>query len=416
MTTTVRPEGKKRADKGVELLKELGLNPGEAFFEHGTEMMAVGDQVARRARDQFLKLATTGEAMDRLADAVQAENRIDHTVDLGDMRIGRSGLVMASDVDGARLEFGAEPVGWQRLSSYAPASIPPALRSNVNLWLGSRAGDKAVLRSRRRPQRTADGALIVDLDKPRTLYSVVSERYVRYDLDQIANDIREIMPTDSRARVRYDGSRSRVDVILQSPHHFEGGKAGTVGEPHRLMLRITSADDGSAGFKLNWAMERIRCINCTLLRDKRVIFHARHTQANLIEVAREALGAQGAALEHFATMWRSAWTDFYIDRYTKDKLSMEEAVRRIVYHGLARAPFGTKDDQVKAILAAAEAEEADDSRAAIHNAITRAAHEGAWTSRSAWVDDELEEQAADLLYVKNVLLPIPDDDREKLGW
>lgn len=59
--------------------------------------------------------------------------------------------------------------------------------------------------------------------------------------------------------------------------------------------------------------------------------------------------------------------------------------------------------------------EPGDSVAHVHNAITRAAHT-APTSKT-WADDDVEEQASELLYQKvHVLAEIPEDVRADLSW
>lgn len=383
----------------------LGIDTGTTFFAHGTEMLGVGKAKVRRDRADFLDLPTVGDAMDALGTAIQREERADHEVDLGGLSVTYGGRLHSEDIE-AWLD--PSEIGWQRLASFAPSDVPAGLRTNVNAWLGRRRGDKV----RARTRATADG-------KARELYSVVSPKYVPYDVDAIAADIAATMPADARARVRYDRSRMRTDVVLCNPHHYpDDTGTASVGEAHRLTLRVTTADDGTGGFKLRWLAERMRCRNATLLKGERTVFHASHRREDLGKAIGEALAAQGQVMETFASVWRDAWKSYYLDGSRKgDKLDADAALRRIAYHRLVQIP-GVRGAEATydALRLAYDAEGGDGSVASVHNAITRAAHQTpvSWSSR--WADDETEEQASNLLYQKvHVLAAISDEDAEAVA-
>ncbi|TMQ18025.1 MAG: hypothetical protein E6J91_08885 [Deltaproteobacteria bacterium] len=371
-------------------------------------MLDAGKAKARRDRAEFLALPGLEEGMDALRAQVERENRADHWADLGGCLVDYRGCVapeldVRSGVEIPRLV--PSETGWQRLASFAPAGVPSGLRTNVNVWAGRRRGDEVRLRTR-------DAVAGTD----RELYAVVSPAYVPYDLDAIAADVARHLPADARVRVRYDRQRARIDTVLHNPHHFpDSTGTASVGEAHRLALRITTADDGTSGFALQWLVERIRCINLTLLRGERTVFRARHTRADLAEGIAVALAAQGEIAESFAAAWRTAWTSYYVDQARDGgPLDGREALRRMVFHGLVRIPGLLKPDIWSAVKGAWEAEPGD-SVAHIHNAITRAAHQ-APTERS-WADDDVEELASAALYQRvHVLAAIPDEDRAELGW
>ena len=410
MTTIINAEATARADRDHAAIQErLGIDTGRTFFPPGTEIHS--KNLARRDRAAFLQLPTVGDGMEALREAVILEDRRDHRVDVGGISVDHRGLVCpVADIDGAALE-GMVPTeaGWSRLASFAPGDVPSGLRTNVNAWASRRAGYPVVMRTRQQPAGSS---------APRELWGVVSPSYVPYDLDAIAADVAEHMPTDARVRVRYDRQRVRIDVVLHNPHHFPGaGGTASVGEAHRLTLRVTSADDGTAGFRLRWSAERIRCVNLTLLKGKATVFSARHTSADLAAQIQAALAAQGEVAESFAATWRSAWTEHYLtQRLGGLPISGDEALRRICAHGLVRIPGLGKDGTWAAVKAAWEVEPGDTS-AHVHNALTRAAHEAPTSWRSRWADDEAEEGAADLLYQQvRVLAEVPEEAKEKLGW
>ena len=405
-TGIIDTAGAARADRDhAALIAKLGIDTGTSFYVHGTPLQS--KPLARRDRAAWEKLPTLEDGMAALRATIEAEDRRDHTVKLGDTYVDFRGLVMSRDVGGAEVATVPEEVGWARLASFAPSTVPAGLRTNVNAWASLRRDDEVVLRTR----RNAAGA--------RSLYAAVSKAYVPFDLDQIAVTLSEVMPKDARVRVRYDGGRARVDVVLHNPHNFGAAHdTGTVGELHRLTLRVTSADDGTGGFRLRWSAERIRCVNLTLLRGKSAVFHARHTREDLAAVAVEAMHAQGAIAEEFAAVWRQAWTERYVDQSSKQALSPEETFKRLIHAGVVRIPGLGKDGTLRAVLAAYAAEDDDGgSRASILNAVTRAAHEAPTTwQASSWADDDTEEQASELLYNRLALVPVPDAAREALSW
>jgi hypothetical protein len=418
LDTTIDSTAAARADRDLSAITtKLGIVTRSALsggdgtataFAHGTRLIDIGATLAKRDRAEFLALPTVEDGMDALRAEVERECRADHWADLGGCLVDVTGRV-APERD---LRSGAEiprlipsETGWQRLAAFAPAGVPAGLRTNVNTWAGRRRGAEVRLRTR----DTIDSA-------SRELYAVVSPGYVPYDLDAIAADVAHHLPADARVRVRYDRQRARIDAVLCNPHHFpDSSGVASVGEAHRLALRITTADDGTGGFALTWMAERIRCINLTLLRGSRTVFRARHTRADLAEVVAIALAAQGEIAESFAATWRAAWTSYYVDQARSGgQLDGIEALRRMVFHGLVRIPGLRKADVWAAVRAAWDTEPGD-TVAHIHNAITRAAHRA--PTERGWADDEVEEMASAALYQRaHVLAGIPDEDREELGW
>lgn len=415
LNTTFDTAAADRADRDLAAITDkLGittrshLSGTDTAFAPGTLLCATGEKLAKRDRSDFLALPTVVDAMDALRAQVQGEARADHWADLGGLSVDYCGRVVPErdlETGGELARLVPSETGWARLASFAPESVQAGLRTNVNAWSGQRRGDKVRLRTR----ATTDG-------DARELYAVVGATYVPYDLDAIAADVAELLPSDARARVRYDRQRARIDAVLCNPHYFpDSSGTASVGEAHRLGLRITTADDGTGGFRLRWSAERIRCVNLTLLKGARTVFTARHTRADLADGIRAALAEQGAVMDEFAGAWRAAWQAYYLDGSTRGgQLDGEEALRRMVFHGLVRIQGLRKLEVWTAVKAAWDAEPGH-SVASVHNAITRAAHQ-APTLRD-WASDEVEEQAAERLYQRaHVLAEIPDEDRERLGW
>jgi hypothetical protein len=416
--TTIDTAAAARADRDqTAIVDKLGivtrspLSGGDGTgtaFPHGTALCDYGVMLADRDRADFLSLPTVEAGMDALRAVVQAEQRADHWIDLGGVSLDDAGRIVTEpdlETGVAVNRLASSEDGLARLAAFAPGGSANRLATNVNAWASGRRGHRVRFRTR----LTAD-------ERDRELYAVLGPDYVPYDLDSIATDVAELLPSDARVRLSYDRQRACIDAVLQNPHHFpDSTGVASVGEAHRLALRITTADDGSEEFALRWSAERIRCVNLTLLTGSNTVFRARHTRCDLAASIRAALAAQGAVMTEFAAVWRAAWRSYYYDTVRAgDRLSAEEALRRIVFHGLLWIPRLRQEEVWSAVKAAWDAEPGD-SVAHVHNAITRAAHKT--PALRGWADTVVEEQAAMLLYRRvHALATIPDEDRERLGW
>lgn len=403
-----------RAVRDYAALQSSMLDTGNTFFAPGTEAT-----IARKAgtiakyRNAHEKLPLAHDGLDELADRVLSEDRQDLSVSFGGfahavapgqkylvptVRGGWSAQTSGGGA-GSYLDLAPTERAMSQLLARRPAGHP-APAADVNAWRTDAEPTEVVVRHRKLPnerQRAYPG-------DSRECYALVSPSYQPYDLDQAALDLRKVVPHDARTRVRYDGQRATVDVILQNPYHLDGGDAAAVGETHRVVLRMRTADDGSGGYHLSLLAERVRCINLTLLHSKRSLFHGTHRQEGLRDLAEQALAAVEPTMEAFAQTWRATWQEYWVDKYSKSNLSGEEAVRRIVGAGKYRIPGLGEEGTLDACLGAL-ATEPGDTRAHVHNALTAAAHRSPGTWATRWADEECEEQASQLLYQSVRWLP-----------
>lgn len=406
-----------RAVRDYAALQAACLDTSRTFFAPGTEATIArkaGTLAKKRKDHESLDLAHEG--LDRLVTRIEEEDRQDLPVNIGGFSSAApagvphitTGIIggWTSSTRGkeGHLNFGPTERAWQQLIGKRPSGHAAA-GPDVTAWLSDVDAHEAIIRHRKMPS-TRQAAFPLEA---REAYAVVSPSYQPYDLNEAAADLRKVAPHDARCRVRYDGQRATVDVILANPYYLDGGDAAGVGETHRVVLRMRTADDGSGGYHLSLLAERVRCINLTLLHAKRSLFHGTHRQEGLRDLAEQALQAIEPTMEAFADTWRGAWQDFWVDKYTKSALSGEEAVRRIVGHGKYRVPGLGEDGTLEACLSAL-AQEPGDSRAHVHNALTAAAHQspGTWVTR--WADEEAEEQASQLLYQSVRWLPELDNE------
>jgi hypothetical protein len=402
-----------RAVRDYAALQASLLDTGVMFFAPGTEATVArkaGTVAKYRRKHEQLPLAHDG--LDQLVQRVLDEDRQDLAVMFGGyasaQQDGTKVLVPAvlggwsayeRGARGESLDLAPTERAFQQLLSKRPIGHP-APSPDVGAWRTDVEPHEVVLRHRKLPAERQRAYA----SEARECYAMVSPSYQPYDLNEAASDLRKVVPHDARTRVRYDGQRATVDVILQNPYYLDGGDAASVGETHRVVLRMRTADDGSGGYHLSLLAERVRCINLTLLHSKRSLFHGTHRQEGLRDLAEQALAAVEPTMEQFAQTWRATWQEYWVDKHTKGNLTGEEALTRIVGHGKYRIPGLGAEGTLEACLQAL-ATEPGDSRAHVHNAMTAAAHRSPGTWATRWADEECEEQASSLLYQSVRWLP-----------
>lgn len=397
-----------RAVRDYAAFQAVGLETGATFFAPGTEVGSLwAKDIAKgkiaRARRDFERLPEAQDALTALQDNVLAEDRQDRVVTFG----GQGSNLYPTIAGG--WSYGADRYApTEQAMASLMAKRPEALKglvpaADITAWVWQAEPSNVVLRNRKLP---VDRKGLYP-GGTREAYAVVSEKYEPYDLDAAAADLAKVVPSGARARVRYDGQRATVDIILQNPYKLDGADGAAVGEAHRVALRMRTADDGTGGYHISLWGERVRCVNLTLLHAKKALFSGTHRQDNLRDLAAQALDQVDSILHDFAQRWAQGWQDYYVDKYT-GRVTGEEAIKRIVSWGKYRIPGLRKEGTLDACLAAL-AEEPGDSKIHVHNALTRAAHQAPVTWQTRWADDSAEEQASALLYQKVSWLPeVPD--------
>lgn len=402
---------RERATRDYAALNAMGITTGETFYPPGTEAIA-GKSAIVRHRGEFFENPPAHDALEGLATAVQSENRMDIKAWFGNQSdpVNPEGLgVLSPGASGFNLYTKSRIqnlVPTERAIQQLMVKKPldnSAANWDMGNWIDGVKPTEVVLRTRSLPANRQD---IGKIDS-RELFAVVSPDYVAYDIDQAAHDLLAACPADSRARVRYDGARARVDVIIQNPYRLDGVDVAAVGETHRMVLRMTTTDDASGGYHLAILAERVRCINLTLLHAKKFLLKATHRRDDLATLAKTALERGGELMGEFSKTWAESWHEFYADKHSNLNLSGEEAIRRIVLSDRFRIG-GQGEDGTLATCLRAWQEEPGDTKAHVHNALTRAAHTAGTSWSSRWADDEAEVQASQLLYQNVSWLPEVD--------
>ncbi len=398
----INPNAKVLADAEHELVRKF-LNKEDlaaTFFAHGTEMLASGKEVAMQGRKEWDDLPFVEDGCDKLIDRVKSENRSDLTTKIKDLYVDGGGILRGAPHGGGLILDG---VAWNQMAQFGPKEMDSRVRSNLNSWMP--ASKKEVRLRTRNPDVTTN---------MRQGFATVGRNYTAFDWDQLAQIIKTTQfPDDARANVMYDGSRASFEVVLHNPYTIE---EVSVGRLFRVAIVISSADNGTEGYKIKYKAVRIACINCTLIADESLMFRTTHRGNKVQEVVEKAIAASSHALDSFAHKWSKAYEAIYHDRYDGTTLGAEEVFKRLIASRKVSVPHLTRDELLTALMDAWNREPGD-TVAHVNNAITNMAHNSANSWKSPWYQEDLEEEAGQLLYARNYVLDkIDDEKREEWGW
>jgi hypothetical protein len=375
----------------------------------------------RRSRQEHDSLPDTHEAMEKLINTVGREQRADKVVPLPH-------LTMLSDGRIHNQANGTYPLTEKALTGLCTHATPggagylancaPSLRAdNLNHWLPQGFRTKDVLDDNGEPtgqtERTDKSITLRTRnaqDGSREIFAVVGPRYGALDVDKVAGLVLDAAPAGSKCEVFYDGYRAKMDILWHSNIQPEKCVAG---EFFRAGIRVTTADDGTGAVKVSAIVERNLCLNLIIIdRAKQAIAKRSHRGSSIAMAGDIAQGIQTAMakLSNFSSAWNDATVENVLERYGME--SSDEGMLRL-FKGLAYnrviAVPGVRPAEMVTRLTSAWAKEPGYTRAAVVNAVTRAAHESTW---NAWtVEDEVTAQGSDLLFSKKPWkLDLPEDE------
>jgi hypothetical protein len=239
-------------------------------------------------------------------------------------------------------------------------------------------------------------------------------------VDKVAAAIAKAAPEGARGSVKYDGTRSRFEVLFQSTVQPEGFVAG---EFFRVGVHVTTGDTGGNSVIVRAVVWQHLCLNLIVIDQCSLPVASLRHIGTVMELRRKFEGAFNKALKAinpFMVAWGYARQDDVVERArgtTEAPIPTDprEAVRGIFAGLLEREAVtfkGKKPGEVlDALVAAWEKDESSavtatrTSRAAIVNAVTRAAHE--WSLDDPWAEDELQREAGALLWGRKGRPPAP---------
>jgi hypothetical protein len=366
---------------GLELSGKAMTGQGATFFDEGTVLMEGFAETALRSRQEWEARPTVREAAAAHAATIAAERRKDYRdVALAKLIIDESGYL-------TRANGGLRPTesSWRQLTAKAPSGT--AVTWNLNSWL-AKSPDVALLRTRHPDAETGT----------RELFAALSSKYAVLDGHDLVNRMAERLPAQARAELKYEpiSTRLQFSASLHNPY-AAGGDEVAVGRMHQVGIRLRTADHGRESIRIRAFVERIRCINCTLVPATWSKVSRRHVgDAGAIYDAAQALFEQaGSVMEAFDEHWSAAaavQAFAEVEGSASARLAFEALVRRKIVEvpGVERATL--VDD-----LVSAWEYEPGTSWQAVQRAITRAAHTSGYGLDES---DTLEDQAGELLFAR----------------
>jgi hypothetical protein len=432
----VSPEGKARAQADEDAARAAGFTPAPPLYEIGRLVNYVGVENFKRSQMEFENMATVEQACGHLQDTVKAEDRQDHKVSVPNLHMLDDGKLHTKG-------NGTYPLSRRALqglcgfvtpggAGYLGECDPPLRAYNMNQWFtrGNRVDRRATsaqLKEWKAEAARAEKfgttapsepeAIMVEREitlrtrgpkEDRELFAVVGPNYGEHDIDKIAAQIMEGVPSDARCNVVYDGYKARIDVLFHSDLAPEKAVAGEI---FKAGVCITTADDGSGSIKISAEMWRNLCLNLYIIDNaKELITSRRHFGQGIAEAVSEGIAAAQSKIAYFMDKWNAGAEENMCEKYNVD--NADTILRALAYNKVVHVS-GVKKEEMYARLKRAWDKEEGYSRNAFVNAVTRAAHEESW---QRWTDEEdLERTGGRLLYAKVWNVEITPEQAASLG-
>lgn len=410
----VDAEGKARSQADVDALTASGFKMAETVYERGTIVNQTGVDNARASRDEWLSMPPVTDACRAHEARVVAEQRKDSVGPVCELAMLPNG-----DLTAKGRTAGAHMTGRalrQLASKFEDAahggsylmSCPTELRAvNVNHWTSVAKPDATVkLRARNGLKHGT-----------REVFAVVSESYACFDGDKVAEAFRIAAPEGARGTVRYDGERTTIDAHFQTTVQPEKFVAGEV---FRVGVQVTTSDVGGGAIVVRSTALQNLCRNLIILDAAALPIASLRHVGNVQTLAakfRAAIVKATSAIAPFLVRWNYACTERLTGNYagTSAHDVMRGTFAGLVDGGL-RLPGHSAKESIDSLIgmwakdhSSATLSYDGATRAAVVNALTRAAHELKF--EDPWVVDDLQETAAKLLWPRGANGPLPS-----LAW
>jgi hypothetical protein len=391
---------KQRAEDDEMLALTNGFSPKPPVFELGTPVNNWGVDNARKSRKNWEELPLAQDDCVSYIDIINSEDRQDISYELNKFRMNEVGAIdgptmyvptefaLSSLVQKTRVVSnlrGAQAV--VKAASYVSDPYSPLeLRQEIVNYYLSTSKKSAWLRSRVHKRSVG-----------RELFGVFSDRYDRsWSVNNILELVRqklELSDNPARSETTYDGHKFRMSIVYHTAIEPENYVAG---EFFQAGVDISLADDGSQSIRLSPFVLRNLCLNLIILDRASQTIELTHLKKDLGKAINEGIDAALHKVEGFAEKWSLAGKESILDGIY-DNLDPVKVITKLVKAGYGKIPGLNKDEAAQKIYGAWK-KEPGYTKAAMVNAISRAAHENNWTS--PWITQSLEESAGELLYNK----------------
>jgi len=279
----------------------------------------------------------------------------------------------------------------------------------VNHWLGKKRdnGKDEQVKLRVRRATLTKGA-------SHEVFAAVTESYTAFDGDKVAEAMRRALDgIEARGTTRYDGERSSFDAFIHTtvqPERF------VAGEVFRVGISLTTSDVGGGSIVVRSVAYQNLCRNLIIIDVAALpiatIRHVGNGDA-LARKFRDALTKAKNSIAPFMVAWNAACQEKLAIVDGSEKKTIAGVFAGLIDDGF-RLPGYQVKETIDRLVRAWEADESSAtiggrvSRAAVVNAITRAAHE--LTFDDPWAVDSLQESASRLLWNR------PGGSKPSLAW
>ncbi len=380
----------------VDVFGEKKVSRTDPIYAAGSVVNDTGVANFKQFRTELENLPTGDMALASTLRRVMNERRGESEADLSLAEVTPSGSIRLNGE-----EFDLTPTAWEHVLSYsnapkyasahAPHASVAVRAAMLNDYL-PRESKKVVLAYR---EVGVDGCA---LPRPQ-VYRIASEKYTAFDVDHVMGSLLHSsadLAATWRGQIDYDGSRVKMD-FLSMPDHVEDLAAGDV---FKVGLRLYANDVREGGINAKVVAWRNRCLNLIVIGElSTALFSQKHVgDARAIYTSLASAFAQAeVAFGEFRHAWGKARSEVVIT----NELPVDKFMLGLAKSKLVALPAASAESMASTLLQSWMEEPAFD-RAAVVNAVTRAAHEGVrW--KDAFGAGEVEAQAGRLLTDPNLV-------------
>ncbi len=420
---TVDAAGAARSEEDKLAAQISGFAPKQTLFTRGTMVIDLGVENARLSRVEHDQKPLTEDACTSLVERVRSEQRRDMTSAFSELRMDRTGHLMAPGANGTLTRVGhftertfkafvaRAGIGGADYLSRVPAELRA---TNINHWMTGKGGLSV-------PQ--GEVKLRTRLNRgEREVFATVSPKYTSFDADRIACELKAaVKGTGARGSAVYDGEQVRFEAIWHTdvqPEEFVAGeffKAGIV---------VTSADDGSGSCRVSAVVWQNLCLNLIVIDEaEQELARIRHigSEQRIEDALRQAFDAAQDKVGHFVKKWGYACREELAKQAEGQKareLFKPDEIIPGFFNGAIERDLvpvrGKRQDVVRELVAMYGKDESSATRhgftrAALANAFTRYAHE---VNRDPWQEDAIQRAAGKLVQSTE---PLPFEPIELKG-
>jgi hypothetical protein len=382
---TVNETAAQRISRHDEAALQAGFAPSTPLFAIGTRLALVGQEAYRQSRATYEQRPEAGEALPLLIQQIEAECRIDLDVRPQQLEMQADGtltIVRHPLFAGQPLFFTGNAfkqfARWITDPRHIPnpgaylAAIEPERRARIVNEELARSEKAFKLRT-----RTPNGHSEV--------FAVTSTRYTPADVHLVAQALLGQIDPRTRTDIVYQGTKAKIDFVYHSP--VEAIEAA-VGDYYKAAQSFRTNDDGTSAVRGASHLYRALCVNLTTVRLAQDVLHRRHIGdlGQILAAVGQGLDQSHEHLKFFLEAWGVAQT-LEVPALIKSRTgrTFTADTPKPVFEALfnrEHKAWTVPGVSPEAIAQAAEeawfAEPADWSVVGLSNALSRAAHQGAW--------------------------------------